>query len=112
MQYDPHRNIGAAFTRADGSTWERNAVHVPAAADLARRGYKLLPEPPVQADVPEVAAVPVSAEWPLLMSPPMYLRLHPTGLHAALARRLEDALPANDDVAEGSVGEVERCAVG
>lgn len=109
--HNPHRNTGAAFTRADGSTWAHNAVHVPTDADLARRGYKLRVEPLApEASAPEVPAVPpVSAEWPIRMPPETYLRLHPTGLHAALARQcLEDSAPAvtEDKVAEE--GEDER----
>jgi len=115
----PYRNIGAAFGRADGTTWGRDQVLVPTPEELGRRGYKLRPvaaadEAPAPAPPTLVlvdSAHPLAAQgWPLRMLPETYLKLHPDGPHAALARTLlaveqgEEPLVVGDVQDEGDDG--------
>ena len=83
-----YRNRGAPFTRDNGSVWARDEVAVPTEGELRRRVYKLR----AVVDIPTAQAAAVSqAEgegWPLQMQPDVYVRLHPTGQHAELARKL------------------------
>jgi hypothetical protein len=92
-----YRNIGAPFRRADGTVWDTNVVHEPTEDELRRRKYKLRvagDERPEKFGWERDAAEPPSADpgsaWPLKMDPQMYLRMHPDGQHAELARQLTD----------------------
>ena len=103
-----YQNIGAPFRSSDGTMIERGTVYVPTDADLRQRHKKLralgsatggepmnsasvgTPEPafPVlggRTAPPEAASGP---RWTMIMSPDMYLRLHPKGQHAPLARQV------------------------
>ncbi len=80
-----HRNTGAPFRRADGSTWHRDAEHEATAEELKRRAYKL------RLVVTRIApALQKKREdgWPLAMQPERYLAISPEGKHAPLARQI------------------------
>ncbi len=83
-----YRNKGAPFTRDDGSEWASGEVCVPTENELRRRRYKL--RAVVNVPTPQAAAISQAGSegWPLQMQPNVYLRLHPTGKHAELARQL------------------------
>jgi len=113
-----YRNIaGALWRRPSGEGVPPGATFEATAREherIQRRGYRsrlaLVTDdaaPPVQvvgadeqptslaASAPLVIAAPASvalpSTWPLRMSPETYLKLHPTGPHAALARTLVGA---------------------
>ena len=103
-----HRNTGASFPRADGSVWGRGQEAEPTEAELRRRHYKLKPvvaamRPRKKEELDEVASV-AEGEWPLVMSPEKYLKLHPKGQHADLARMLDvpERLSAEEKPDDGS----------
>ncbi len=96
-----HRNIGAPFTRDDGSRWKRGEVKVPTAEELRRKAYKLRPLPDASRiflhEHPPTPRTPAGVEapgvntfsnWPLEMLPERYLELYPTGPNAELAHRI------------------------
>ena len=89
-----YRNTGAQFTRDNGSKWLHNEIHTPTENELKRRVYKLRPAPG-EVETPrtaQVVATPDNIEgeekWILTMRPDVYLKLHPEGGHAALAKRM------------------------
>jgi len=88
-----HRNTGAPFRRADGSVWERGEIAEPTQPELKHRKYKLKPVVAVERlttsfEEPEHKAAVAAGEWPLVMSPERYVRLHPKGQYADLAHTL------------------------
>ncbi|KKN44575.1 hypothetical protein LCGC14_0691790 [marine sediment metagenome] len=109
-----YRNRGARFPRDDEQGhWETDAVHEPTEHELRTRAHKLVavsaldPEyvESVSATLAEEVIDPSTglAEWPIQMRPEMYVRLHPEGKHADLARAHvaqaeEDADPDAEDI--------------
>ncbi|KKL19136.1 hypothetical protein LCGC14_2468500 [marine sediment metagenome] len=83
-----YRNTGAPFRRVDGSVWGRGMVSVPTEVELARRAYKLRLEPTTLPTLPPPSDPDV---WTLYMSAEQYIKLHPKGPHAPLARRVLEA---------------------
>lgn len=55
---------------------------------ITRRKPGRLERVPSPISVEEDARIETRAEWTLRMSPEMYLKLHPSGGHAPLARKL------------------------
>lgn len=56
---------------------------------ITRRGYfERLEREPSSLSVEEDVRIETNAKWTLRMSPEMYLKLHPSGGHAALAREI------------------------
>ncbi len=100
-----YRNMGAPFHRPDGTVWERDTVAEPTEDELRRRRYKLRAvgdERPemfgLQRDAAETPLPPPdSPDWPLRMTPETYLRMHPDGQHAELARRLSENQPPEEE---------------
>lgn len=80
-------NTGAPFHREDGSVVERGEQFDATEDELRRMAYKIRPcakpeEPKPAEDWQQ------NPEWPLVLSPRLYLRMSPDGPYAALARRL------------------------
>ncbi len=107
-----YRNTGAPFHRPDGTVWERDAVAEPTEDELRRRRYKLRAvgeERPEmfgwERDAVETPPPSDSSDWPLRMTPETYLRMHPDGDHAELARvivvaQAEDSPEDGEEVVE------------
>jgi len=109
-----YRNVGAPWRRPDGSIVARGAIIEPTEDELERRRYKLRPYGEVRTEPPPVVVQPrrepapaepvevseptppVSAgetalrgpRWHMIMKPELYLKLHPNGPHADLAREV------------------------
>lgn len=112
-----YRNKGAPFRRkSDGHLVARGSTVELEEEDYAPRKHKLeeLPFPPRTAEAPPPAQPPPVAEqadgggeektedagaeegeeaesppgWPMKMKPKLYLKMHPKGPHAALARQI------------------------
>jgi hypothetical protein len=81
-----YRNVRAAFQREDGTWIGKDIVFEPTAAELVQYSYKLVPEP--EAEEPQQSTEESSLSWPMRMDPALYLKLHPTGPHAELAKKL------------------------
>ncbi len=119
-----YRNIGAPFSRDDGSLWETDMVAAPTDNELRRRRYKLravLGESPEElglgaVDVPAPPEVNPEGEWPLKMEPSVYLDLHKDGKHSDLARAILEAEKVQKaqetEVQESPVAEKEEAADG
>ena len=90
-----HKNTGAPFSRADGSTWGRDEEHEATLLELKRRAYKL--RAVVQMVAPRLQPKREDG-WPLDIEPARYLELSPEGPHAGLARQLvEPVSPTAED---------------
>jgi hypothetical protein len=84
-----YRNTGAPWTREDGTVIWIDAVFEPTEQELAMFSYKLKSEPAEEvAEESESSTEETAQTWPMVMRPDLYLKLHPTGPHAELARRL------------------------
>lgn len=85
-----YRNIGAPFVSSTGERVAKGALYQPTPLDLRRRSQKLRPlDPNTPPPPPPPPAPPLpNPEWPLVMSPELYLRLDPEGPWAAKAREL------------------------
>ncbi len=97
-----HINTGAPFQRGDGTRWLRGEKYVPSENELAQRAYKLLPVEDIDAPPPANAGGGDDGEggWTLPMDPQKYLRLHPNGPYADLARAQPDNTPDNTEGSE------------
>lgn len=93
-----YRNVGKGPWRrptgelvAAGDTFEATVREL---QRITRRGYvgRLERVPPISEEQEEQdVLIETRAEWTLRMSPEMYLKLHPSGGHAPLARQLVEA---------------------
>jgi hypothetical protein len=81
-----YRNVRAAFLREDGTWIGKDIVFEPTSAELAQYSYKLVPEPEVEE--PQQSTEESALTWPMRMDPALYLKLHPIGPHAELAKKL------------------------
>lgn len=116
-----YRNVGAPFRSSNGQVIQRGQVYEATDRDLQVRRHKLHPygevtrgepESRLPVEVPEPAppvaagatVPPVSGEkkddvpgWPMVISPELYLRLHPKGPKAELARKILGVTDATDE---------------
>jgi len=89
-----YRNIGAPHHRSDGSIVPPGSVFEPSPLEIRQLEYKLVyvgdtPDPKDHVVGPVVPPPPpLPKEWPITMRPELYIKLHPTGRHADLAKRL------------------------
>lgn len=99
-------NHGAWFIRKDGARIERGDVFDATEDEMARMAYKIKAiHTPVYLGRPFVEAVGASTrvatvppppmpgqhpDWPLRMTPAMYLQIEPQGPYAKLAQRLSE----------------------
>jgi hypothetical protein len=110
-----YRNVGAPFWREDGTKIDRGAVFEPTDDELLRLAYKLQPfsPEPQTATSGDAGTVPELLysrwpRWPLKLDPVLYLRLHPRGAYADLARELTQLPPPTLAEEAGGAADAER----